>query len=100
MTKKKKVISKHAPELLKKEVPKLISVILKCDTECGGCDEIIEKLYDHLGELEDCTDVMPTIVIDKVNDFFKDDEELPQKNSTYGMVAQKLRPILKKHISI
>jgi hypothetical protein len=99
MTKGKKVISKHTPEHLKKEVSGLISVILKCDTECSNCDEIIEKLYDLLGELGDCTDVIPATDIGKVNDFF-DDKELPLKNSTYGILAQKLRPILKKHINV
>ena len=70
-------------------------MILKCDSECKDCDEYWERLYDILDELWDCKDVMPADDIYNVNEFL-DAEEALLKGSTYGMMARKLKPVVKK----
>jgi hypothetical protein len=95
MTDKKEIISGSVLKHLRKEISGLISVILKCDSECKDCDENFERLYDILGELLDCTDVMPDDDIHNVNELLDAKDKLPE-GSTYGMMARKLRPVVEK----
>ena len=97
MANKKGVILGHAPKHFRNEVLKLINWINACDSDCCDCKEEIEKLYNLLSKLWNCTDVMPWTNIETTNEFLQPDEEL-SRGSTYGMMARKLRPVMKEYI--
>lgn len=90
-----KNISGHAPGHLREEVLELIE-----DEELISDKEKTKRFYDLLGELWNCTDIMPSDAINTINniyDLLPPDEELPL-GCTYGMCARKIYPILKEMI--
>ena len=97
MANKKGTILGHVPKHLRNEVLKLINGINACDSDCCDCKEEFEKLYDLLSKLWNCTDVMPWTDIKTSNEFLRSGEELP-RGSTYGMMARRLRPVMKEHM--